>query len=238
MTAVKSKRRWIRLLPIGAVLGVLAFVAGLSVALRQPARQVDPLTGRPIAGIATDAQWMDRASREQEELPDEAIDLIGISSGMTVADVGAGSGYMTLRLARRVGAAGQVYATDLQPRLLAMIEAKAEEAKLGNIHLIVGTEDSSHLPENAIDTALLVDAYHEFSQPQSMLRSLRRALKPNGRLTLVEYRKEDPSIPIADTHRMSVAEMRTEVQAEGFVFDRAIEQLPRQHILIFRRAPE
>jgi len=103
------------------------------------------------------------------------------------------------------------------------------------VEVVQGGEDDAHLPENAIDLALLVDVYHEFRRPREMLRSIRRSLKPGGLLVLVEYRKEDASIPIALTHRMSVAEARTEVEAEGFTFDRLVPGLPRQHIIRFRR---
>jgi ubiquinone/menaquinone biosynthesis C-methylase UbiE len=231
-----AHRRWTRLIPIGIVLGTLAFFAGLLGAGRHPARAVHPLTGRQIAGIATDAQWMDRSPREQEEQPEKALDLIGVSPGTVVADVGAGSGYMTLRLANRVGPSGQVYANDLQPALLHIVEDKAGRARLANVKTVLGTEEDARLPEHAIDLVLLVDVYHEFSRPEPMLQSLRRALKPDGRLVLVEYRKEDPAIPIAATHRMSVADARTEIEAEGFRFEKTIEALPRQHIIIFRLA--
>lgn len=234
MTPRSTRHRWTRLIPIGIVLGLLAFLAGLQVVGRQPAHSVHPLTGRAIAGIASDARWMDRTSREQEEQPERALDLIGVVPGATVADVGAGSGYMTIRLANRVGPSGKVYANDLQPALLQFVRDKAKRAGLVNVETVLGTDDDARLPEHAIDLALLVDVYHEFSQPRKMLQSLSRALKPDGRLVLLEYRKEDPSIPIADTHRMSVADLRTEIEAEGFRFEKTIEGLPRQHIIIFR----
>ena len=153
---------------------------------------------------------MDRANRQQEEQPDLALSLIGIQPGMTVADIGAGSGYMTVRLARLVGSTGKVYANDVQPALLHIVQQKALAEHLSNTMPVQGTPTDVALPDNAIDVALLVDVYHEFSYPQQMLRSLRRCLKPGGRLVLIEYRKEDPTIPIADTHRMSVADVRTE----------------------------
>src|SRR5262249_28183461 len=153
----------------------------------------------------------DRPEREEEEGPERALDLIGIAPKMVVADVGAGTGYMTVRLARRVGPAGKVYANDLQPAMLQLIQDKVLSEQLANVELVQGTEDDARLPAGALDLVLLVDVYHELRHPQRMLQSLQRALKLNGRLVLVEYRKEDPSIPIADTHRMSVAEVRTEV---------------------------
>jgi ubiquinone/menaquinone biosynthesis C-methylase UbiE len=154
---------------------------------------------------------------------------------MIVADVGAGSGYMTTRIARIVGPAGKVYAEDIQPAMLRILQDKARTEHLANIELVLGTDVDAPLPENAIDLALLVDVYHEFRHPQEMLRSIRRSLKAGGQLVLVEYRKEDSSIPIASTHRMSVADARTEVEAEGFTFDRVVPGLPRQHIIMFRK---
>jgi len=223
-----------RLALAACLFGVAAFYAGTHVLVRaQPTPPRHPITGRQFAGLATDAAWLDRSAREQEEAPERALDLIDLRPGMTVADVGAGSGYMTMRLARRVGPTGRVVANDLQPAMLEIVRRKGAQGGLSNIETVQGTETDARLPEGAIDLVLMVDVYHEMWQPQAMLRSLRLALKPGGRLILVEYRKEDPTIPIADTHRMSVADVRTEVEAEGFRFDRVIPDLPRQHIIVF-----
>jgi predicted methyltransferase len=223
-----------RLLVFAALLGAASLYVGLRVgSQRQPV--VHPLTGRPIAGIATDASWMERASREQEEAPTLMLSLVGIRPGMVVADVGAGSGYMTVRIAGLVGPTGKVYATDIQPALLQRVEEKARAAGASNVEVVLGSDTDARLPENAIDLALLVDVYHEFRHPQEMLRSIRRALRPGGRLVLVEYRKEDLTLPIAPTHRMSIADARTEIEAEGFMFERASENLPRQHVIVFRK---
>ncbi|HEV3214135.1 MAG TPA: class I SAM-dependent methyltransferase [Vicinamibacterales bacterium] len=229
------RSRFIPLFVLFALASLLAGVAGTRLFTTRPTPPIHPLTGRQIAGIATDTNWLDRPAREQEEEPDRALDLIGISPGMAVADIGAGTGYMSIRLARRVGQTGKVYANDLQPRMLRLIQDKARAQQLSNVEIVQGSESDARLPEDAIDLALLVDVYHEFSRPREMLRSIRRSLKPNGQLVLVEYRKEDPSIPIADTHRMSVADARTEIEAEGFTFDRLVTGLPRQHIVKFRR---
>jgi len=229
-----TARTW-RLVPLFVLFSLASFIAGARLLTTSPAPPVHPLTGRQIAGIATDANWLDRTAREQEEEPDRALELIGIAPGMVVADVGAGTGYMTVRLARRVGPTGKVYANDLQPAMLQIIRDKARRHQLSNVEIVQGLDNDARLPERAIDLALLVDVYHEFWRPPEMLRSIRRSLKPNGQLVLVEYRKEDPSIPIADTHRMSVADVRTEVEAEGFTFDRLVPGLSRQHIIEFRR---
>jgi ubiquinone/menaquinone biosynthesis C-methylase UbiE len=193
-----------------------------------------PLTGRQIADVYTDAAWLDRPAREQEVQPDRALELIGIKPGMIVADVGAGSGFMTMRLARLVSPGGMVYTNDLQPSMLQLLEHRASTKHVANMKFVQGTDKDVRLPAAAIDLALLVDVYHEFWYPQEMLRSIRRALKPNGQLVLLEYRKEDPKLPIHPNHKMSVSEVRTELEAEGFVFDRLLDGLPMQHILIFR----
>jgi SAM-dependent methyltransferase len=223
------------LILLGVVLGLGSFLAGAYIVSTRPVPLTHPLSGRPIAGIATDIDWLDRSSREREEEPERALDLIGITPGSVVADVGAGSGYMTSRIASRVGPTGKVYANDLQPAMLRTIMDKLRQQPVSNVDVVQGTEYDARLPDGAMDLVLLVDVYHEFRHPQEMLRSIRRSLKPDARLVLVEYRKEDPRIPIAFTHRMSVAEARTEVEAEGFTFDRVIQGLPRQHIIVFRR---
>jgi predicted methyltransferase len=233
VTPTRGQR--VRFVAVGVVLAAASFYAGTYLVTRRAAPPVHPLTGRQIAGIATDATWLDRASREREEAPDQALQLIGIHAGMVVADVGAGTGYMTTRLAELVGPTGRVYANDLQAQMLRIVQDKTRAAGLSNVEIVQGTETDTRLPENAIDLALLVDVYHEMWHPQEMLRSIRRSLKPSGELVLVEYRKEDPTIPIADTHRMSVRDVRTEVQAEGFIFERLVPGLPRQHVIIFRR---
>ncbi|PYR50275.1 MAG: SAM-dependent methyltransferase [Acidobacteria bacterium] len=181
------------------------------------------------------ADWLERPERIEEESPDRAIDALRIKSGSTVADVGAGSGYMTVRMARRVGPAGRVYATDIQPEMLTLLRQRLVREGLSNVEPVLGQSDDPRLPAAALDLILMVDVYHEFSEPQKMLRRMREALKPDGRLVLLEYRKEDPSIPIRPEHKMTVAEAKMEVEAEGFRLTRVDELLPRQHILIFTK---
>jgi len=215
---------------------ILALV--LLLALQSVSAQSEhPLTGRHIAPVmgAAGAGWLERNEREREEQPGRALDLIGIQPGMVVADVGAGTGYMTLRIARRVGEDGKVYANDIQPAMLEKLEDNARRANLGNIETVLGSEADAKLPANKVDLVILVDVYHEFSRPQEMLQSIRRSLKPDGRLVLLEYKKEDPTIPIRPDHKMSVYEIRTEVEAEGYKMDKVIDTLGRQHIVIFRK---
>jgi ubiquinone/menaquinone biosynthesis C-methylase UbiE len=178
---------------------------------------------------------MDRASREQEEAPAKAVVLLDLHPGMVVADIGAGSGYMTLRIAPLVGPTGKVYAEDIQAALLRQAQARALAAHLSNVEVVLGSDTDVKLPDDSIDLALLVDVYHEFQHPREMLRSIRRSLKTGGRLVLIEYRKEDATLPIAPTHRLSVAEAMAEVEPEGFTFDRDLETLPRQHVISFHK---
>jgi SAM-dependent methyltransferase len=223
-----------------AILCVLVCAAGLW-AFQAPGANpgVHPLTGRHIAGVCGFGgceTWLQRPEREQEENPDGALDALNLKAGMTVADVGAGTGYMSLKLAKRVGAAGRVYAEDVQPEMLQQVRANAAKAKASNIVAVQGSYTDPMLPKGQMDLVLLVDVYHEFSEPQKMLRGIRDSLKPDGRLVLLEYRKEDPKIPIREEHKMTVAEVRTELEAEAFRLDQVIETLPRQHILILTKA--
>lgn len=212
----------------------LVHVAG---AARAQQDNVHPISGRRFAGVMgfQGADWLDRSEREAEEEPERALDAIRIAVGSTVADVGAGSGFMTVRLAARVGPAGRVYANDLQPEMLGLLRARLQRTRLTNVTLVQGAIDDPKLPASSLDLVLMVDVYHEFSQPQKMLRGIRGALRPGGRLVLLEYRKEDPGVPIRLEHKMSVAEAKLEVEAEGFRLARVSDVLPWQHILIFEK---
>ena len=198
---------------------------------------VHPISGRRYAQTMSylGADWLDRSERVQEEEPDIALDAIKLAAGATVADVGAGSGYMTVKMARRVGPTGKVFANDIQPQMLSMLRQRLDREKLSNVELVLGTFDDPKLPANTIDLILMVDVYHEFSEPQKMLQRMHDSLKADGRLVLLEYRKEDPSIPIRPDHKMSVAEAKMEVEAEGFTLTSVDERLPRQHILVFTK---
>jgi SAM-dependent methyltransferase len=203
------------------------------------AQSVHPITGRRIAatmGIGG-ADWLERDERDTEEQPEIALNALGIKEGMTVADVGAGVGYFTTRLAKRVGRDGKVYATDIQPEMLARLQDRLDNDGITNVETLLGTQVDPRLPEGKVDLILMVDVYHELAQPQRMLYQLRKALKPDGRLVLIEYRKEDPTIPIRPEHKMSVAEIKAEVEAEGFRMTEVLRDLPRQHICVFRKLP-
>ena len=201
------------------------------------AQNTHPVTGRRYAGVMGPggADWLVRPERESEEQPDRALDLIGVTKGSTIADIGAGAGYITWRLAERTGPAGRVYANDIQPAMLDLLRRNMRERKLDNVEPILGSVDDPHLPADTMDLVILVDVYHEFSEPQKMLRGIRKAMKTDGRLVLLEYRAEDPKVPIRPEHKMTVAQVRAELEPEGFRLDKLIEDLPRQHILIFKR---
>jgi len=217
--------------------GLFAAVLTASLAAQQPG--VHPISGRryaPVMGYQG-APWLERSEREDEEAPDVALNVLKIPKGAAVADIGAGSGYITVRLADRVGPTGRVFANDVQPQMLNILARRLDRSKITNVTLIEGTLDDPRLPPASVDLALMVDVYHELSQPQSILRHLRESLKPGGRLVLLEYRKEDPTVPIKPEHKMSVAEAKMEVEAEGFTLSKVDEALPRQHILIFSAKP-
>ena len=199
------------------------------------AQGVHPITGRRYAGTmsADGAAWLSRPEREAEEQPDKALQLIGVAQGSTVADIGAGSGYMTLRMAKLVGPTGKVYAEDIQSRMLELLQQNAKRQKAGNVQTVLGAFDDPRLPAATMDLVLMVDVYHEFSEPQKMLRHIGEALKPDGRMVLVEYRGEDPAVPIRPEHKMTVEQVKAEVEPEGFRLERVMEELPRQHVVIF-----
>ena len=200
------------------------------------AQETHPATGRAIAPVmgVGGADWLVRSERGTEEHPDQALDAIALAKGDVAADIGAGVGYFTWRMAERVGPTGKVYANDIQPAMLEKLRKNVAARGLNNVIPILGTADDPKLPPGKLDLALLVDVYHELSQPQKMLDRIRESLKPTGRLVLLEYRKEDPTVPIKLEHKMTVQEVRAEIEPEGFKFEKSLEILPWQHILIFR----
>jgi len=183
------------------------------------------------------ADWLERSNREVTQQPEKVLDALKIAPGSTVADIGAGTGYFSVRLAKRVGPQGRVLATDIQPEMLARLSATMQKTGLHNIEPILCTPTDARLPPGQLDLALMVDVYHELAYPEETMAQVRRALKPDGRLVLVEYRGEDPRVPIKPEHKMSVAEAKMEVEAEGFTLSKVDEALPRQHILIFVAKP-
>ena len=208
----------------------------LTLAPNVEAQRRHPVSGRvfaPVMGVGG-AGWLERAEREQEEAPTKAIDALELQSGMVIADIGAGSGYYTSRLAKKVGPSGRVYATDIQPGMIEILNRRVKAEGLTNVETILGVMDDPKLPPSSIDLAIMVDVYHELQQPQVFLQRLKSAFKPGGRLVLLEFRKEDPQLPILEVHKMSVAEVKAELEAEGFAIDRVVDVLPWQHIIVLR----
>jgi len=193
-------------------------------------REISQVMGHPALG------WLEREERESEEAPSRAIAAISVRATDVIADVGAGSGYYTFRLAPRVPQ-GRVIAIDIQQEMLDYLEAQARERNITNVSSHLGKIDDVQLPANSLDTALMVDAYHEFSHPAEMLASLHRALKPDGRLILLEFRGEDPRVPIKPLHKMTEAQARKEFAAAGFALISNRRVLPWQHFMIFKKSP-
>lgn len=217
---------------------VAAWPAAYAFQSAAPARPgTHPVTGRQIAGVMgmNGADWLVRPEREAEEHPEQALDAMNIRPGMKIGDLGAGVGYMSLRMAKRVGPTGRIYAVDLQPGMLDLLRQRAAAEKITNVEPILGEVADPKLPAGQMDIVLMVDVYHELSQPQVMARKIRDALKPDGRLILLEYRAEDPAVPIIAEHKMTVEQVKRELEAEGFVMQPPIETLPIQHLLILTK---
>jgi ubiquinone/menaquinone biosynthesis C-methylase UbiE len=220
--------------PFSAALAVAAYAF---VTLSCAGQDVHPVSKRriaPVMGIGG-ADWLVRPERVEEEHPDEALDLIGIPKGAVVADVGAGVGYYSAKLAKRVGPDGKVYANDIQIEMLERLRKNMSEQQITNVIPVLGAEDDPRLPKETLDLVLLVDVYHEFSKPVQMIDHIRDSLKPGGRLVLLEYRAEDPDVPIRPEHKMSVKTVRKELEPQGLTFQKSIEKLPWQHIIIFKK---
>jgi ubiquinone/menaquinone biosynthesis C-methylase UbiE len=215
--------------------GLVVLVLAVAVGAQTPG--VHPISGRRFAPVMgyQGADWLERSERDEEEAPDVALNVLKIPKGASVADIGAGSGFITERLSARVGPTGHVFANDVQPQMLQMLARRLAIRKITNVTLVQGAIDDPKLEPASVDLEIMVDVYHELSQPQAMLRHLREALKPGGRLVLLEYRKEDPTVPIKPEHKMSVAEAKMELEAEGFKLARVDDALPRQHVLIFTK---
>ncbi|MFL2479608.1 MAG: methyltransferase domain-containing protein [Verrucomicrobiales bacterium] len=180
------------------------------------------------------APWLMRKVREEEERTSEMVKELKLKPGMSVADIGSGNGYHTLMMAEIIGNKGTAYAVDIQPEMLQMLEKRANKAGMKNIKSIENRYWDTDLPESSIDFALMADVYHEFSHPEQMLSSIRRALKPQGIVSLLEFREEDPKVPIKPEHKMSKEQVIKEMTKNGFKLSRSYDKLPWQHLLFFQ----
>lgn len=194
--------------------------------------------GREIAHVMgwQGAAWLEREERDKEERTDVLLQALELQPGMVVADIGAGSGYLSRRLARALAPSGKVMAVDVQPEMVAMLRDAARQDGLHNIVPSLGTETDVKLAPDSVDVAVMVDVYHELSFPYEVLASIVKALKPGGRVVFVEYRAEDATVPIKALHKMSEAQVRREAEALPLRWERTDERLPWQHVVVFRKA--
>ncbi|NJL82505.1 MAG: methyltransferase domain-containing protein [Chloroflexaceae bacterium] len=195
--------------------------------------------GREIAKVMSHREmlWLERPSREIQEQPDRLMASLGLQGTEIVADLGAGTGYFSFRLAPLVPQ-GKVLAVEIQPEMLDALEFLKQENGLTNVETILGTAENPHLPEASVDLALLVDAYHEFEYPKEMMQAVYRGLKPGGKVVLVEYRRENPLIPIKALHKMTQRQAKQEMAAAGLVWQETQEFLPQQHVMFFEKPLE
>lgn len=192
--------------------------------------------GRQIAQVMSHfgIDWLERQEREQEENTTQLLKNLALQPGTVIADIGAGSGYHSTLLSKMVGN-GKVYAVDVEREMIAYLNERIKREGKKNIIPVLSTEKSVSLPANSMDMMLLVDVYHEFSFPYEMAQSMLEALKPGGKLVLVEFRAEDPNVPIKAIHKMSQQQAVKEFKTAGFLFEKNISNLPWQHCLIFRK---
>lgn len=195
--------------------------------------------GRTIAPTMTyhGAPWLVRETREQEERPSEVLKHLGLKPGMVVCDLGCGNGFYTFSMAKLVAPGGKVLAVDIQPEMLHLLELRSESENVNNVNTILGTLVDPKLPPESVDLLLLVDVYHEFSHPEQMLSSIRKGLKPDGLIALLEFREEDRTVPIKPLHKMSLKQIFKEYSANGYKLVKQYEGLPWQHMLFFQKDP-
>jgi ubiquinone/menaquinone biosynthesis C-methylase UbiE len=180
-------------------------------------------------------EWLERPEREEEEEPIKMVEALELKAGEVAADVGAGSGYVTWMLSKKVGDQGKIYAVDIQPEMLALLRVKMKKLGVVNVEPTQGTTQNPKLPADALDLIVMVDVYHEFSHPYEMVAEMTKSLKEGGRLVFVEYRKEDPEVPIKEVHKMSVEQVKKEMSLFALEYQKTVDVLPRQHIIIFAK---
>lgn len=193
--------------------------------------------GREIAPYMSyqGADWLIRENREREEACSKLLKILDIKPGTNICDMGCGNGFYTLKLAEATGAKGKVYAVDIQPEMLTLLRERMKKANVENVEPVLGTIVDPRLPANSVDLMLLVDVYHEFSHPVHMLRTMRDALSPEGKLVLVEFRAEDPDVPIKPLHKMTKKQIMKELPANGYKLVDQYDKLPWQHVMFFQR---
>jgi len=193
--------------------------------------------GREIAHVMGHqaADWLERPEREQEERTSRLVEALQLRPGEMVADIGAGTGYLTRRVAPRVLPQGKVFAVEIQQEMLDLLDRKLRAAGITNVVPVMGTVTNPRLPTNAVDTIVMVDVYHEFDHPFEMTEAMCRALKPGGRLVFVEFRGEDENVPIKRVHKMTEAQVKKEMSVHPLVWKETIGVLPWQHIIVFTR---
>jgi ubiquinone/menaquinone biosynthesis C-methylase UbiE len=194
--------------------------------------------GREIAHVMGHqaADWLERPEREEEEKTDVMVEALKFKEGEVVADIGCGSGYVSRKIARKIGEKGIVYGVDIQQEMLDLLAKRMAMFRIGNVRPVIGTTTDPKVPAESCDTMIMVDVYHEFDQPYEMIRSMIAGLKPGGRIVFVEFRKEDPAVPIKEVHKMSEAQVRKEMAVHPeLTFEQNIGTLPRQHLIVFRK---
>jgi precorrin-6B methylase 2 len=193
--------------------------------------------GRDIAAVMgwQGAAWLEREEREREERTDLLLTALQLKAGMVVADIGAGTGYLSRRMAPAVMPGGKVLAVDVQPEMVSLLQAMVRQTGLAQIKPLLGAESDVQLPPASVDVAIMVDVYHELAFPHEVMSSIVRALKPGGQLVFVEYRAEDPKVPIKALHKMSEAQIKREAAVHALVWERTVGTLPWQHCVVFRK---
>jgi precorrin-6B methylase 2 len=193
--------------------------------------------GRQIAHVMghEGADWLERPTRELEEKPDQMIESLNLKPGDVVADIGAGTGYITWRMAKKVGPAGKVYAVEIQQEMLDLLSDNMKKRGVTNVIQALGTITDPKLPRKTLDLIIMVDVYHEFSHPFEMAEAICEALKVGGRLAFVEFKKEDPNVPIKEVHKMSEAQVKKEMSIHPLEHSQTVTNLPWQHVIIFRK---
>ena len=199
---------------------------------------VDIYMGRRVAQTMhyLGAEWLIRNEREREERCSLMLANLGIRKGMTICDMGCGNGFHSLAMAKMTGKNGLVLGVDVQPEMLGFLRERMESDGIENVVPILGSFHNPHLPPNTVDLVLMVDVYHEFSHPKEMLASIRKSLKPDGLVVLVEYREEDPRVPIKPLHKMSKKQVNKELNANGFSLVKEFDKLPWQHMMFFGKS--